>query len=112
MRNGARTLPLVVLLTMAHAPFVPLYGFLPTIYQYSGSVAVPLVLAFAGVVMIVFSIAYGGMVRRIPGGGGLHTLVAAGFGPIAGLGAAALALMSYLAFLAGVLVFFGGALRG
>ncbi|SHN46666.1 APC family permease [Cryptosporangium aurantiacum] len=106
------TLHLVVLLAMAHAPFVPLYGFLPTIYQYSGSVAVPLVLAFGGIVMVVFSAAHAGMARRVPHGGGLHALVTAGLGPVAGLGAAALALVSYLAFLAGVLVFFGGALRG
>jgi amino acid transporter len=111
-RRRPGTLQLVVLLTMAHAPFVPLYGFLPTIYQYSGSIATPLVLAFGGVIMVVFCIAYAGMARRIRHSGGLYALVAAGLGPVAGLAAAALALVAYLAYLSGVLVFFGGALRG
>jgi len=101
---------LVLITSMTHAPLVMLWGIMPTTYQFSGVVATPLVFGIGGFALVVFSIAFGGLSRRIRHSGGLYAFVTAGLGPTIGLGGAVLAISSYSLLLGGVLVLLAGVL--
>ncbi|WP_073259748.1 APC family permease [Cryptosporangium aurantiacum] len=85
---------------------------MPAIYQYSGTVATPLVVGIAGLALIAYSIGYAGMAQRIKHPGGVYAFVAQGLSPAAGLASAALALTVYVLFGAATTVALAGSMSG
>ncbi|MFG1928768.1 hypothetical protein [Cryptosporangium sp. NPDC048952] len=96
---------------MAHPPLNLIWGAIPTAYQFGGVVATPLVMAGAGLILLVFSIGYNGMARRVSDRGGMSAFIARGLGPLAGAGSSAVAVLSYTALSTSLLVILGGSAR-
>jgi hypothetical protein len=61
----------------------------------SATAGKPVLVAGAGMFLLVFASAYAGPARRVPEAGGLYAVIAQGLGRPAGLGAAWLALAAY-----------------
>jgi len=110
--SGLKSRQLILLLVMSHAPLILLWGAIPSSYQFGGVVATPLVLGFGGLALSAYAIGSGGMARRILHRGGHYAFVTHGLGPVAGMGAAVLALLSYLALLASLTTLLSGSLKG
>ncbi|MEV8504125.1 APC family permease [Actinoplanes sp. NPDC051475] len=86
----------VVLLALAAAtPLTVVTAVVPGAYADSGLLALPLLFAGLGLLMLAFTAGYTAMIRRAPGQGALYTFIARGLGRPAGVGAAWLALLSY-----------------
>ncbi|MFI7602593.1 APC family permease [Actinoplanes sp. NPDC049681] len=86
----------VVFLALAAAtPLTVVTAVVPGAYADSGLLALPVLFAGLGLLMLVFTAGYTGMIRRGAGPGALYTFIARGLGRPAGVGAAWLALLSY-----------------
>ncbi|MFG1928662.1 APC family permease [Cryptosporangium sp. NPDC048952] len=110
--TGLSTARLTVLLTLTQSPLLLLWGAVPAAYQFGGVVATPLIFGLGGLALLCFAVAYGGMAGRMPAAGGLRVFVAKGLGAPIGLGAGVVALLSYVALMSAMLVYFGGWLTG
>lgn len=103
---------LIVLLIMAHAPLNLIWGAVPTALQFGGLVATPLALAIAGLILMAFSVAYGGMARRIQHRGGISAFIAHGLGPFTAIGSSFVAMLSYTILLASLIMLMCGSAIG
>jgi amino acid transporter len=88
---------LVLLALSATAPLAVVAGAVPAAYAGGGVPFVPLTFLAAGLVLLLFGAGYAAMVRRGPAAGALYAFVARGLGRPIGVGAAGLAVLSYLA---------------
>lgn len=103
-RMGMTSLVLSVL--AFSAPIVSVSGYIPFTIVFAGQAA-PVAFALATVLLMVFSVGYIAMTRSLPTPGAFYAYITSGLGKVAGLGAAFMAIVSYLALLAGVYVFAG-----
>jgi len=103
---------LLVFLLVTHTPLTLLWGAVPETYRVGQVESTPLVFAFAGVVLLGFVFGYSGLAKRLRHPGGVYVQVAHGLGRPAGIGAAAVILVSYIGLVAGLYSFFGGVLSG
>lgn len=103
-RMGITSLVLSVL--AFSAPIVSVSGYIPFTIVFAGQAA-PLAFAAGTVLLAVFAAGYIAMTRALPTPGAFYAYITSGLGKAAGLGAAFLAIVSYLAILAGVYVFTG-----
>ncbi|WP_018351978.1 APC family permease [Longispora albida] len=71
-------------------------GVIPTGYTATGVVGMPLTIVTVGCVLAVFCVGYLAMAQRMPSAGGMYTFIAAGLGRAPGVGAAWLAVASYM----------------
>lgn len=103
-RMGAGSLMLTVL--AFSAPIAVVAGFIPFTITFGGRGAT---LAFVAttILLLLFAVGYVTMTRRIPKPGSFYAFVSAGLGKVSGLGAAFLAVVSYLLMLGGCFVFLG-----
>jgi amino acid transporter len=81
----------------ASAPMTVVAGGVVATYASTGVLAVPAAFPIITVALLLFSAGYVAMARYVPHAGPLYAHVARGLGPVRGLGAAALALLGYLA---------------
>ncbi|BCY11078.1 APC family permease [Actinoplanes sp. L3-i22] len=81
----------------AAAPFTVLGGGAPTGWAVTGLLGIPLGYMLIAVVLCVFSIGYLAMSRRIVNSGAFYTYVTHGLGRVAGVAAAAVAVLAYCA---------------
>ena len=81
----------------ASAPMTVVAGGVVATYASTGVVAVPAAFPVITAALLLFSVGYVAMARYVPHAGPLYAHVARGLGPVRGLGAAALALLGYLA---------------
>jgi amino acid transporter len=88
---------LVLLALSATAPLAVVAGVVPAAYARGEVPFVPLTFLAAGLVLLLFGAGYAAMVRRGPAAGALYAFVARGLGRPVGVGAAGLAVLSYLA---------------
>lgn len=89
------------------APLGVVVANFPIILTTSGTVAAPLYIIVAGALLVIFSVGFTRMSRRISNAGAFYTYIMRGLGRRAGLGAAMLALASYLCLLIGVGTYVG-----
>lgn len=94
------------------APLGVVVANFPIILTTSGTVAAPLYIIVAGILLVLFSVGFTRMSRRISNAGAFYTYIMRGLGRRAGLGAAMLALASYLCLLVGVATYVGVAANG
>jgi amino acid transporter len=81
----------------ASAPMTVLAGGMVTTFASTGIVALPAAFALITVALVLFTVAYVAMSRHVPHAGPFYAHVARGLGPTAGLVAAPVALIGYLA---------------
>lgn len=79
----------------ASAPMTAVAGGIVAAFAVSGLVGVPAFFAVVTVALGLFSVGYVSMARYVPHAGPLYAHVARGLGPVAGMSAAVVALVSY-----------------
>ncbi len=87
---------IVFMVIAAAAPITVVAANFPIIISVSGSVGAPLMVLVATVILLLFSVGYAWMTPRVPDAGAFYSYVDRGLGARAGLGTAALALLSYV----------------
>src|SRR5262245_54457775 len=98
---------LAIVATMSHAPLIVAWVAIPGAFQFGHLVAMPLVYVLGGVTLRCAALAFTSMARRVRHPGGLYALVSHGLGPAAGLGVAAVVLISYLGSIVSLYAVFG-----
>lgn len=103
-RMGGVSLALTVL--AFSAPLSVVSGFIPITIMFGGEGA-PFGFVLATAVLLLFSIGYVTMTRHVPKPGAFYAFISIGLGKTTGLGAAFLAVLSYLLVYTGNYAFFG-----
>lgn len=103
-RMGTMSLMLTVLAFAA--PLGAVAGYLPFTIVAGGPGA-SLALCLTTVILLLFAVGFVTMARHVPKAGNFYAFISSGLGNVLGLGAAFLAVTSYLALLLGGYVFFG-----
>lgn len=103
-RMGVSSLMLTVL--AFSAPIAVVAGFIPFVISYGGDGAT-FTFIVATLLLLLFAVGYVTMTRSLPKPGSFYAFISAGAGKVTGLGAAFLAVVSYLLFLGGCFVFLG-----
>ncbi|WP_321822478.1 MULTISPECIES: APC family permease [unclassified Burkholderia] len=101
---GARALALTVL--AFSAPIAVVTGYIPFTITFDGAGAC-FAFIVTTVLMILFSIGYVTMAKHVPKPGDFYSFISSGLGKIVGLGAAFLAIASYIFILGGTYAFLG-----
>lgn len=98
----------IVFMVLAYnAPISVFVGFITVIVGYGNGIGAPVTFVAAGLLMLVFSIGFTAMSRKMPNPGAFYSYITAGIGRPLGLGGAFLALVSYLFILVGGYCFGG-----
>ncbi|WP_193105430.1 APC family permease [Brachybacterium sp. FME24] len=87
---------IVLMVVAAAAPITVVVANFPLIILESGSVGAPLMILAATVILLLFSVGYTWMTPHVPDAGAFYAYVDRGLGRRAGLGTAAIALLSYV----------------
>lgn len=90
-----------------NAPISVFVGFITVIVGYGNGIGAPVTFVGAGLLMLVFSVGFTAMSRKMPNPGAFYAYITAGIGRPLGLGGAFLALVSYLFILIGGYCFGG-----
>lgn len=87
---------IVLMVIAAAAPITVVAANFPIILLESTSVGMPLMILLATVILLLFSTGYAWMTPHVPDAGAFYSYVDRGLGRRPGLGAAAIALLSYV----------------
>jgi len=87
---------IVLMVVAAAAPITVVVANFPIILLSGGSVGAPLMILAATVILLLFSVGYTWMTPHVPDAGAFYAYVDRGLGRRAGLGTAAIALLSYV----------------
>ncbi|MER8421078.1 APC family permease [Mesorhizobium sp. M1329] len=93
---------IAILILAASTPLATVVTTMPLGLAFGGTSVVFAFLA-SGLLIALFCVGYGQMSRRITRPGAFYSYVTKGFGPVAGVATAFVALLGYIAFLAGAL---------
>lgn len=107
LRRTLGTLRLACFVVAAVAPLAAVIGVLPVALVFGSGVALPFAFLAVSVVVALFAVGYSAISREIVTGGAFYTYIAHGLGRIVGLGAAAVAVFSYVAFVPGGISYLG-----
>ena len=101
------TFRLAVFVIAAVAPLACVIGVLPVALVFGSGTALPLAFVVATVVTALFAVGYSAFSREVVTGGAFYTYIARGLGPVMGLGAAGVAVVSYTMFVPGGFSYLG-----
>lgn len=87
---------IVLMVVAAAAPITVVVANFPIILMESQSVGAPLMIIVATIILLLFSVGYAWMTQHVPDAGAFYSYVDRGLGRRAGLGTAAIALLSYV----------------
>lgn len=96
LAGGVGVIGIVFLVVSAAAPLGVVAGTMPVVFLVSQSYALPLHAVIVTCLLLVFSVGYTKMSRRVRNPGAFYSYVQAGLGRTAGVGAATLAVVSYV----------------
>ena len=96
----------------AAAPLTCVIAVTPLIIGFGAGLSAPLIYLLIGGILLLFAVGYVAMSRRLPNPGALYTYIANGLGPTAGVGAAFVSVLAYIASLVTLAAFFGYAMSG
>jgi len=88
---------IVFFVIAAAAPLTGTLGAIPIAIGLGNGAGAPIAFVAAGLLLTLFSVGYGRMAVRVRNAGAFYAYVARGLGQPAGIGAAAVAILSYLA---------------
>jgi amino acid transporter len=77
------------------APLTVAAGVIPTAYATTGLTGIPAAFLAIAVILAIFAVGYVAMARRIQNAGAFYAFVSHGFGKVAGVAAALVALLAY-----------------
>lgn len=87
---------ILFMVVAAAAPITVVAANFPIIFSVSESIGAPLMILLATIILLLFSVGYAWMTPFVPDAGAFYSYVDKGMGRRAGLGTAALALVSYV----------------
>jgi len=96
LTGSMTTFDIVFTVLAFNAPLSVFAGYLTVIIGYTNGLGAPLTFLAAGLVVLVFAVGFTAMSRHLPNPGAFYAYVTAGLGRPLGLGAAFLALISYV----------------
>ncbi|MUM29135.1 APC family permease [Mycolicibacterium sp. CBMA 295] len=102
---------LVFMVVAGAAPLTVVVGILPLMINLGNGIGAPMDFIVAGVVLLLFSVGFSAMTPEVTNAGAFYTYIQKGLGRITGLGAAALATISYIFLLVAVVAYLGAAAR-
>jgi amino acid transporter len=100
---------IVFMVVAAAAPMGVVAANLPIVIAVSGNAGAPVYFIVAMIVLLLFAVGFTLMSRHVRNAGAFYSYVQAGLGRIPGVGAATLALGSYVVLLVGVTAYLGAA---
>ena len=98
---------IVFFIVAASAPLTAVAGGVPTSFAVTGVAGIPSVYLIIAAMLVLFSIGYAAMSRRISNAGAFYAYVSQGIGRPAGVGASFVALVAYNAMQIGIYGLFG-----
>jgi amino acid transporter len=101
------TAKIVFMVVAAAAPLAAMIGTVPLAFAIGTGAGVPAVFVFAGVTLLLFSVGYAAMSRRIVNTGGFYTYIGAGLGRPPGVAAGFIGVIAYNATAIGLAGAFG-----
>lgn len=96
LHRGLGVSGIVLMVVAAAAPVTVVVANFPIILAVSGSVGAPLMILVASVILLLFSVGYAWMTPHVPDAGAFYSYIDRGLGRRLGLGAASIALLSYV----------------
>ncbi|MFD1214236.1 APC family permease [Arthrobacter sp. GCM10027362] len=112
LRGSLGVAGIVFIVVAAASPLGVIGGPVPLGIAFGNGAGFPFAFVIATAVLLLFSVGFTTMTRFVPTAGAFFSYVDKGLGRSAGLGAAFVALLAYLALEAGVFGLFGPALAG
>lgn len=106
LRQSLSAWRLILLVIAAASPMGAVVGIVPVAFAFGNGAGVPLTVLGVSLVLALFSAGYSAMSRRVVSTGAFYSYVTQGLGGIPGLGAAFLAMVSYMAITCGALAYF------
>lgn len=107
LKRSLGTAKLVVFVIAAVAPLAAVIGVLPVALVFGSGAALPLAFVLTTIVVGLFSVGYSAISREVVVGGAFYTYIAKGLGSTTGLGAAFIAVVSYVIFVPGGISYLG-----
>ena len=105
--NTLGTASIVFFVVAAASPLTGVAGGLPVSFALGNGDGVAALYGVAALVLLIFSVGYAAMSRRMINAGAFYAYVGRGIGPWAGIMAAFLAMLSYLGMMVAVYALFG-----
>lgn len=96
LHRGLGVIGIVFMVVAAAAPITVVAANFPIIISVSGSLGAPLMILVATVILLLFSVGFSWMTPHVPDAGAFYSYIDRGLGRRAGLGAASIALFSYV----------------
>ena len=98
---------IVFLVVAAAAPLAAMIGNLPIALAQGNGAGMPGAFLLAAVILLCFAVGYARISRRVVSTGAFYTYVVQGLGKVVGVGAAFIAMVTYVLFALGLAVAFG-----
>ncbi|MFZ3561238.1 APC family permease [Streptomyces sp. BH055] len=95
LKGTLTTSKITVMVVAAAAPISCIAGIIPLGFALGGGAATPLAFLIAGAVLLLFSVGYAAMSRRMSGSGGFYKYVAHGLGRPPAVAASFVAIVAY-----------------
>jgi amino acid transporter len=105
--NTLGTASIVFFVVAAASPLTGVAGGMPVSFGIGNGVGAASMYLLATLVLLVFSVGYAAMSRKMINAGAFYAYIGRGIGPWAGISAAFLAMMSYLGMMVAVYALFG-----
>ena len=96
LHRGLGVIGIVFMVVAAAAPITVVAANFPIIISVSGSLGAPLMILVATAILLLFSVGFSWMTPHVPDAGAFYSYIDRGLGRRAGLGAASIALFSYV----------------
>ena len=110
--NRTLGVPQIVFMVVAFAaPLTVFAGLIPLMLGAGNGIGTPVDFVIVGIVAVLFTVGYSAMTPEVRNAGAFYSYVQRGLGTIVGLGAAALALVTYAVLIVSVTGYLGAAAR-
>lgn len=96
LRRSLGVAGIVFMVIAAAAPITVVAANFPIIISVSGSIGAPLMILAATVILLLFAVGFSWMTPHVPDAGAFYSYIDRGLGRRTGLGAASIALLSYV----------------
>lgn len=107
IRRTLGTFSIVLMVVAATAPLTVVAGTQPLVMTYTDNISIPVYYLVVGLILVVFSVGYTTMSKFVPNAGAFFSYIQAGLGKRMGLGAATMALLSYMLICIAVIAYLG-----
>ena len=98
---------IVLMVVAATAPLTVVAGTQPLVMTYTENNSIPVYYLATGAILLLFSVGFTKMSGHVPNAGAFYSYIQAGLGKTMGLGAATMALLSYVLICIAVLAYLG-----